>query len=144
MPLSVRAPNVAPSRVDNLRTASRVVIIDDNEDAADTLSMLVERLGGSPTTAYDAASGLQAVRDFRPDVVLLDIGMPGIDGYETCSRLRQQWRKGDLTIVAVSGWGQTDDKQRALDAGFDAHVTKPIEANMLAHLLADKARGSSV
>jgi signal transduction histidine kinase/ActR/RegA family two-component response regulator len=138
MPLCELVVKEAPSRVDTPCIASRVVIIDDNEDAADTLSMLVKRLGGSSRTAYDATSGLQAVSDFQPDTVLLDIGMPGIDGYETCRQLRQKTSPGNLTIIAVSGWGQAHDKQRALDAGFDLHLTKPVDAKALAHVLVRK------
>jgi signal transduction histidine kinase/ActR/RegA family two-component response regulator len=137
MPVCVRAVKEAVC-VETPRIASRVVIIDDNEDAADLLSMLIERLGGSSRKAYDATSGLQAVTEFQPDTVLLDIGMPGIDGYEACRQLRQTMSHGNLTIIAVSGWGQTHDKQRALDAGFDLHLTKPVDAKTLAHVLASK------
>jgi CheY-like chemotaxis protein len=140
MPLCERVVEVATSRADMPRVASRVVIIDDNEDAANTLSMLVEQLGGSSRTAYDAMSGLQAVKEFQPDTVLLDIGMPRIDGYETCRQLRQQPSLGHITVIAVSGWGQAHDKQRALDAGFDAHLTKPIDPEALAHVLAGNAQ----
>jgi CheY-like chemotaxis protein len=75
--------------------------------------------------------------------VLLDIGMPGIDGYETCRQLRQQPSHKNITIIAVSGWGQSHDKQRALDAGFDAHLTKPIDPAVLAHVLAGNASRQS-
>jgi PAS domain S-box-containing protein len=144
MPLCERMVKAAPSHVDTPPSiANRVVIIDDNEDAADTLSMLVDRLGGSSRTAYDAPAGFQAVRDFQPDTVLLDIGLPGIDGYEACRQFRQNASQRNLTIIAVSGWGQIDDKQRAIDAGFDAHLTKPIDAKTLAHVLASKARRQS-
>jgi PAS domain S-box-containing protein len=140
MPLCDRALRSPPPRVETPRVSNRVVIIDDNEDAANTLSMLVEQLGGSSRTAYDAPSGLRAVHDFQPDTVLLDIGMPKIDGYETCKQLREQRSRKNITVIAVSGWGQAHDKQRALDAGFDAHLTKPIDPEALAHVLA--ANGS--
>jgi CheY-like chemotaxis protein len=98
--------------------------------------MLVEELGGSTCIAHDAASGLQAVQDTPPDVVLLDIGMPGIDGYEACRRMRQGPSPKAMVIIAVTGWGQSQDKQRALDAGFDAHLTKPVDVEALARILA--------
>jgi CheY-like chemotaxis protein len=117
---------------------SRVVIIDDNQDAATTMSMLVEQLGGSARTAHDAASGLATVQEFRPDIVFLDIGMPGMDGYEACRRLRQQPSAQHMVVVAVTGWGRPQDKQRALDAGFDAHLTKPVDPSALASVLGSR------
>jgi CheY-like chemotaxis protein len=121
--------------------ARRVLIIDDNVDAADTLADLVATAGGQARTAYDAETGLRAARDFQPDAILLDIGMPGTDGYETCRRLRAEHGGQRLFIVAVTGWGQEHDKSRALSAGFDAHVTKPADPRVLANLLAEIPMG---
>jgi CheY-like chemotaxis protein len=132
-----------PPPLDAPRVASRVVIIDDNQDAASTMSMLVEQLGGSARTAHDALSGLAAVHEFQPAIVFLDIGLPGIDGYEACRRLRQTRSERHLIIVAVTGWGQSQDKQRALDAGFDAHLTKPVDPMALARVLAGRAQDQS-
>ena len=114
----------------------RVLIIDDNVDAADTLAALVEALGGQAQTANDGQAGVSASREFRPDVVLLDIGMPGIDGYETLRRLRRDSVAQSAYIVALTGWGQDHEKRRALGAGFDAHLTKPADPRMLQELLA--------
>jgi len=137
MPVSNAAPlSALSSHFDAPAVTSRVVVIDDNRDAATTMSMLVEKLGGSARTAHDALAGMQAIRDFRPDIVFLDIGMPGMDGYEACRRIRQERTERHLIIVAVTGWGQAQDKQRALDAGFDAHLTKPVDPAALARLLA--------
>jgi CheY-like chemotaxis protein len=133
----------SPSQIDVSRIARRVVIIDDNEDAADTMSMLVEQLGGSARMAHDAVSGLAAVQEFQPDIVFLDIGMPGIDGYETCRRIRQKPSKKHIVIVAITGWGQSQDKQRALDAGFDVHLTKPVDPVALSRVLAGNAERQS-
>jgi signal transduction histidine kinase len=127
-------PPAAP--IDVSPVTSRVVIIDDNQDAARMMSMLVEQLGGSARMAHDALSGLAAVQQFEPDIVFLDIGMPGIDGYETCRRSRRQPSERHIVIVAVTGWGQSQDKQRALDAGFDAHLTKPVDPAEVASVLA--------
>jgi PAS domain S-box-containing protein len=130
------ATRPSPSPIEVSHVASRVVIIDDNQDAAHTMSMLVEQLGGSARMAHDPLSGLAAVQEFHPDMVFLDIGMPGMDGYETCRRIRRQPSRRHIVIVAVTGWGQPQDKQRALDAGFDAHLTKPVDPTAFARVLA--------
>ena len=124
------------SQIDVRQIASRVVIIDDNQDAAQSMAMLVERLGGLAQTAKDGASGLAAVQEFKPDIVLLDIGMPGMDGYEACRQIRQQTAQRHIVVIAVTGWGQPQDKQRALDAGFDGHLTKPVDPTTLTSVLA--------
>ena len=120
----------------NRRTmiSSRVLVIDDNVDAADTTAMLVEALGGSVAVAYDGEAGIAQAVAFRPRVVLLDLGMPGIDGYETCRRMRQALG-AQVFIVALTGWGQEQDKDEALRAGFDAHLTKPADPAALEQLL---------
>jgi PAS domain S-box-containing protein len=136
LPLTVAVaelPSAPPANV--ARIDQRVVVIDDNADAATTLSMLVEELGGSTRTANDAVSGLLAVREFQPDVVFLDVGMPGMNGYEACRRIRHSASEQPLLIVAVTGWGQNEDKKRALDAGFDCHLTKPVDPAALTELL---------
>ena len=132
------------SQIDVPRVASRVVIIDDNQDAAQSTAMLVEQLGGLARTANDGASGLAAVEEFQPDIVLLDIGMPGMDGYEACRQIRQQTSERHIVVIAVTGWGQPQDKQRALDAGFDAHLTKPVDPTTLTSVLARTLPFSSV
>jgi PAS domain S-box-containing protein len=129
-------PSASRRQPDAPRVACRVVIIDDNRDAANTMAMLVDELGGSTRLAHDARSGLEVVREYQPDIVFLDIGMPGIDGYEACRRMRQRPSHEPIVIVAVTGWGQPQDKQRALEAGFDAHLTKPVELDALARILA--------
>jgi signal transduction histidine kinase/ActR/RegA family two-component response regulator len=114
----------------------RVVVIDDNEDAAEALAMLVSALGGEARVANDGEKGLTQVLAFRPDVVLLDIGMPGIDGYETCRRIRRAVG-ADVVVVALTGWGQEQDRREARDAGFDAHLIKPADPGTLERLLAN-------
>ena len=121
---------------DVVRVASRVVVIDDNVDAAATLAMLIEQLGGTVRVAHDGESGLEAVSAFQPDIVLLDIGMPRMDGYAVCRRIREQRSPRPMILIAVTGWGQTQDKRRALDAGFDAHLTKPVDPAVLERVLA--------
>jgi signal transduction histidine kinase len=121
------------------RVRGRALIIDDNRDAATTMSMFVEELGGSAMTAHDGESGLAAIESFHPDIVFMDIGMPGLDGYEVCRRIRQMPSQRHVVLVAVTGWGQAQDKRRAFDVGFDAHLTKPVDPDAVAQLLAGAA-----
>jgi CheY-like chemotaxis protein/two-component sensor histidine kinase len=141
MPLATSAqPRGAPAPNDPARVAGQIVVIDDNVDAAATLAMLVEQLGGTAHVAHDAESGLAAVSAFQPDIVFLDIGMPRMDGYQVCRRIRQQPAARHIMVIAVTGWGQSQDKQRALDAGFDAHLTKPVDPAVLERVLAASGR----
>jgi DNA-binding response OmpR family regulator len=120
----------------------RVLVVDDNRDGADILAILVAEEGGVVRVAYDGGSGLATARDFEPDVVLLDIGLPDMDGHDVCRRLRAQFGSA-LSCVALTGWGHEQDKQRALDSGFDAHLTKPADPHQLAktiRALKDKSR----
>jgi PAS domain S-box-containing protein len=129
--LDVEQPEVRPC------VGRRVLVIDDNVDAADTLTALVVALGGEAATAYNGPDGLRCAADFRPDVVLLDIGMPEMDGYETCRRLRAHPVGAAAYIAAVTGFGQLHDRERALADGFDAHLTKPADPRMLEQLFAN-------
>jgi PAS domain S-box-containing protein len=126
---------------DDLRSL-RILVVDDNHDAADSMAMLVEQSGARVRVAYSAREALGIVGEFMPQVVLLDIGMPGMDGYEACRRLRAL-HGDDLTIVAVSGWGQESDKQLAQRAGFDAHLTKPADPQVLAATIAARRKPGS-
>jgi PAS domain S-box-containing protein len=123
------APEVAPVTV-----ARRVVVIDDNRDAADAAAMFVEGLGNDVRVAYDGESGIGLARSFRPDVVLLDLGMEGLDGFETCRRIRADLGS-DVLVVALTGWGQDHDKRATALAGFDAHLTKPADPAALVRLI---------
>jgi two-component system, chemotaxis family, CheB/CheR fusion protein len=137
MPLAAGAASRGPTPPrDVAPVAGRIVVIDDNADAATSLAMLVEQLGGTARVAHDGERGLEVVRDFAPDVVFLDIGMPRVDGYEVCRRIRGEPSARPVIIIAVTGWGQAQDKQRALDAGFDAHLTKPVDPVVLERMLA--------
>ena len=120
----------------------RVIVIDDNRDAAVMTAMLVEELGGECKIAYDGESGLREMLNYQPDVVLLDIGMHGVDGYETCRRIRNDF--GDqLVVVALTGFGQAQDKEKAARAGFSAHLTKPANPAELAHILRQRGRSTA-
>jgi PAS domain S-box-containing protein len=109
--------------------ARRILIVDDNVDAADTLAQSLEHLGHAVAVRYDGASALSAVPGFAPDLVILDIGLPDLDGYDVAQQLRTQ--HVDLTLVALTGWGQPSDRERARVAGFDLHRTKPVDPRNL-------------
>ena len=113
----------------------KVLVADDNRDAADSLTLLLQTEGHHVRTAYDGHSAFETIETFRPEVVLLDIGMPGLSGYEVAERVRSQAWGRELVLIALTGWGQTQDRQRALEAGFDHHVTKPVEAEKLQELI---------
>ena len=114
----------------------RVLIVDDNEDAANSLAMILELGGHETASVYTAVDALQRAAAFRPDVVLLDIGLPGMDGYEVAQKMRELPGLRDIRLVAVTGYGRSDDRRRARDAGFDDHLTKPVEYALLERTLA--------
>jgi len=136
VPLSDAKPS-PPATRDAVRPIKcRAVLIDDNRDAAATMGMVIEELGGEVRTADNALKGLETIAEFHPDFVFLDIGMPGMDGYEACRRIRNQTPDRSMVVVALTGWGQENDKQRALEAGFNAHLTKPVDPVAFEDLLA--------
>ncbi|WP_242404448.1 hybrid sensor histidine kinase/response regulator [Janthinobacterium agaricidamnosum] len=117
------------------KQALRVMVVDDNIDAAETLTMALDLLGYQARNTGNAAHGLALAQEFTPHIALLDIGLPDMNGYELARRLRQtSWGAG-MTLIAATGWGQDSDKQLALEAGFDHHLTKPIDFDQLQTLL---------
>jgi signal transduction histidine kinase/ActR/RegA family two-component response regulator len=122
----------------------RILIVDDNQDSADSLAMLLRVMGHEVGTAYDGEEAIAAAEALRPEVVLLDIGMPRLNGYDACRRLREQpWGRG-MFLIALTGWGQEDDRRQTEEAGFNHHIVKPVDAAALMKLLASLAadRGS--
>jgi CheY-like chemotaxis protein len=113
----------------------RIVVVDDNQDAAETLSMALELFGCDVTVAHSAAQALDILPGAAPSVVLLDIGLPDMNGYELARRVRQLPGGPAMTLVATTGWGQQKDRERAFDAGFDHHLTKPVDFETLRALL---------
>jgi CheY-like chemotaxis protein len=134
------APAAVPSSLPTL--GRRILVVDDNRDAVDALAMMLRLNGSDVEVAYDGASGLATAQSFRPDAVVLDIGLPGMDGYEVARRLRTRPETADKLIVAVTGYGQKEDRERAHASGFDHHLVKPIESETLIRLLAGQ-RGSA-
>jgi CheY-like chemotaxis protein len=124
------APSIPPPR--------RVLVVDDNADAAESLGMLLEVRGNEVRIAYDGLEALEAAGDFHPEIVLLDIGMPKMSGYEVAKRLRAE-RGATVLIVAITGWGQEEDRRRAREAGFDHHFTKPVDYEALIELIESEA-----
>lgn len=112
-----------------------IVVADDNEDSAQSFAMLLSFSGHEVHIVHDGAAALEAVRDFRPDVAFLDIGMPGLTGYEVAQAVRAQPWGREVKLVAVTGWGQPDDKLRSRTAGFDRHLVKPIDPAEVDQLL---------
>lgn len=132
-----RVLQAAPARPSRTSASGlRVLVADDNVDAANSLGMVLEALGAAPRIVHDGPSALSAVASFNPDVLLLDIGMPDMDGYEVARRLRGDPRFKDLLLVAVSGWSDVRDIRRTGEAGFDHHMAKPVDIARLAELLA--------
>ena len=113
----------------------RVLVADDDKDAVLILTALLRHEGYEVRGVHRGAEVLDAVFNFAPDVVLLDIGMPGLDGYEVARRLRSLNAERPLRIVAITGWGQEADRQKSREAGFDLHLVKPVDPNELAQAL---------
>jgi PAS domain S-box-containing protein len=123
--------------------STRVLVVDDNEDAADLLTLTLEQAGYRTQTAYDGPSALNGVAAFRPHIVILDIGLPGMNGYDVARLLRKDKRLEPVSLIALTGWGSPDDKQKALEAGFDLHLTKPVDARALSSALVQLAGGAN-
>ena len=131
-------PSAQPAeRTSEPPTRPRILVVDDNADAALTLSMLLTLKGYQVLTRQGGQAGLEAAEALRPAAILLDIGMPGLDGYETCRLIRQQPWGQALVVIALSGYGQEEDRQRTREAGFNGHLVKPVDLEVLTKLLTD-------
>ncbi len=126
--------------VANTLEGATVLLVDDNQEAVHTLEALLSMDGCQTYAAYDGPAGLEAMTVVQPDFILLDIGMPGMDGYEVVRRIRKEAALPRPIVVAISGWGSEEDRQRALEAGFDDHLAKPVDYGELLALLVEKAR----
>jgi CheY-like chemotaxis protein len=131
MPMLPAEPKPVEARIPR----KRILIVDDNRDAADSLGVILTILGADVRVAHDGPGALEAFEAYDPAVVLLDIGMPGMDGYEVARRIRTGFPDRGAAIVAVSGWGQEQDFRRTQEAGFDHHLVKPAEIGALQALL---------
>jgi CheY-like chemotaxis protein/nitrogen-specific signal transduction histidine kinase len=140
--MTVGPPGAGGEREEAVMPATRrILVVDDNRDAADSLAMLLRMMGNEVRMAHDGLDAVGAAAAFQPDVVLLDIGLPELNGYEAARRIRQQDSGAGMVLVALTGWGQEEDRRRALAAGFDHHMTKPVDFNDLRKLLAETNAG---
>ena len=119
------------------------MVVEDNADGLETLMALLEMLGHEVAGAADGGQAVQLAAEFQPQVVLLDLGLPVMDGFEVARRLRQDPALRDVFIAALTGWGAEGDRRRTAEAGFDAHLTKPVELPALEAVLARSAQGLS-
>jgi CheY-like chemotaxis protein len=120
--------------------ASRVLVVDDNMDSADMLVMLLQMFGHEAQAAYSGQTALETAVEYQPDFVLLDIGLPDMNGYEVARRLRQQPQTKQVRLIAMTGYGQDSDRQRSKEAGFDRHLVKPVDPQRLQDLLATRVK----
>jgi CheY-like chemotaxis protein len=130
-------PEPRPSAEPVVPSGFRLLVIDDNQDAATSLAMLLRLQGHEVRVAHSGAAALEMTNSYTPDVVFLDIGMPGMDGYEVARRLRQQPGLEKVVLAALTGWGQREDRRRTAEAGFNHHLVKPPEPKVIDGLLAD-------
>jgi CheY-like chemotaxis protein len=115
----------------------RLLVVDDNEDAATSLAMLLRLKGHDVMVAHDGPSALEIASDYRPNLVFLDLGMPQMDGFEVARRLKRMSELENTLVVAVTGWGQEEDRRRTAEAGFHRHLVKPPEPKALENVLAE-------
>jgi len=136
LPIVVEQQPVAPLAAPPAAIAKRrILVVDDNRDAAASLSLLLELDGHAIVTVHDGLAAYAAAEAHRPEVALIDLGLPQMDGYELCRRIREQsWGPG-MVLVALTGWGQDEDRSRTRAAGFDAHLVKPVDYAGLLELL---------
>ncbi|MDB5924172.1 MAG: hypothetical protein JWN13_3108 [Betaproteobacteria bacterium] len=138
----VRNPSIVPLKSKTAETALRVLIVDDNRDAADSMAVLLRLMGHEADVAYDGRTALQLPSKSDADLILLDIGLPGMDGYEVARQLRPTAKRG-ARLVALTGYGTEEGKLRARDAGFDEHVVKPVSSEKLEQLISASATAPS-
>jgi CheY-like chemotaxis protein len=143
-PVSAEAASAQPAASaarDLPSTGVPVLVVDDNADAADMLREYVGSLGYRVTVALDSLGALRAADENPPAIALLDIGLPVMDGFELARRFRESDRHAAVKLVAITGYGQETDRQRSRDAGFDAHLVKPVDMDQLEHLLSVLSAG---
>jgi CheY-like chemotaxis protein len=115
----------------------RILVVDDNQDAATSLAAWLKLIGNEIQIAYDGLAALEAATAFKPDIILLDIGLPKMNGYDVARRVRQQPWGEEMVLVALTGWGQDKDREKSREAGFNHHMVKPVDHAALTRLLAN-------
>jgi len=130
----------APDTVTAKSAGRRILVVDDNRDSATTLALLLKITGNETKTAFDGLAAIETAEAFRPQVILLDIGLPKMNGNDTCREIRKQpWGK-DILILALTGWGQEEDRRKTAEAGFDDHLVKPVDHVALNQLISDSKK----
>ena len=139
LPITHEAPQPITPLYEKLTTISarRILVVDDNQDSAESLAMLLRLTGHDTHIAHDGLEAVEKAEQLSPDVILMDIGLPKINGFEAARRIREQSRGKKPVLVALTGWGQDEDRQRSREAGFDAHVVKPVDPDALTNLLSE-------
>jgi CheY-like chemotaxis protein len=133
---AVSPTDVPPAEKPVAGSKHRILVVDDNVDSAQSLGLLLTRLGHEIQIAHDGLEAVQAAGVFHPQVVLLDIGLPKMNGYEAAREIRRQPGGNNVILIALTGWGHEEDKRRAVEAGFDHHITKPVDVRALGRFLA--------
>jgi CheY-like chemotaxis protein len=127
----------SPAGTDTAQGPSlRILVVDDNLDAAQTLAILLRANGHQVEAVHDGPTALEVARSYRPNLILLDIGLPGMDGFEVAKKVRQDLDLGNVVLVAMTGYGQESDKQRSKEVGFDHHLIKPADFSKVKEILA--------
>jgi PAS domain S-box-containing protein len=137
-PAIVGAPALSAPDIAALTAPARLLVADDNRDSADSLAMLLRIHGNEVHTVYDGADAVDSAARLRPDAVLLDIGMPRLNGYDACRQIRNSAEGREMLVIAMTGWGQDHDRRRTSEVGFDAHLVKPVDPAELMALIASK------
>ena len=135
-PASVRIPANPSGEQTSNAARKRILVVDDHRDAARVLGLLLDSLGHEVQTATDGQQALDTIASFHPDIVFLDIGLPQLDGYEVARRVRKRPDLSRTKLIALTGWSHAEDRQRTREAGFDAHLVKPVGVKTLKEVLA--------
>jgi CheY-like chemotaxis protein len=134
--LALDLPSRHPATLVRIAARSqRVLVVDDHEDSTESLGLLLRLMGHDVRLAADGPAALRAAEEFSPEIVILDIGLPGMDGYEVAARLRERPQFSATRLIALTGYGQEEDRQRSREVGFEAHLIKPIEMESLHQLI---------
>ena len=140
LPEEVLGNQLPEKQASGMNSKRRILVVDDNQDSALSLAMMLNIMGHEVQTAHDGLAAIESASEFLPDIILLDIGLPKLNGYEACRRIREQPWSAHMVIVALTGWGQDEDRRRSAEAGFDHHFVKPVEITALQGLLASESR----
>ncbi len=141
-PVEAKAELAAAAAPSQPHQALQVMVVDDNVDSAKTIAWMLEMMGHEPSLVHCGTEAINRARESAPDAILLDIGLPGISGYDVCRTLRADPAFRQTLMIAQTGWGQARDRAQAKDAGFDHHMTKPISFDQLSALLVTAGRGA--